>query len=106
MSPARAAFLAALVAAVLPTAALGQRNPSYEPQQRLRTSLDTCRKTEVMREAYCVQKCAPGFRMEGAGRKTRCVGLRADAKYEPPKPSYRPPAPDATRRKPAQGGMG
>jgi hypothetical protein len=81
-------------------AAQGRAMPTYEPQQRLRTALDTCTKSEVMRNAYCVKKCATGFRMDLAGPKPRCVGLKADATYTPPKPSYQPPAPDPSRKPP------
>jgi hypothetical protein len=96
-------FLFAAVAALpLPAAAQGGL-PTYEPQQRLRTALDTCMKTEVMREAYCVKKCAAGFRMDMSGTKPRCIGLKADAKYTPPEPAYK--ANPNTRRTP-QGGQG
>ena len=101
MSPAgRLVAWAALAAAAwLPPLAGAQgRMPTYEPQQRLRTALDTCLKTEVMREAYCVKKCASGFRMDLSGPKALCIGLKADATYTPPKPSYQPPA--NTPRKP------
>ncbi len=99
----RIAVLALLGAvAALPAAAVaqGKSMPTYEPQQRLRTALDTCLKTEVMRNAYCVKKCAAGFRMDLAGPKPRCIGLKPDASYTPPKPSYQPPAPNPSRKPP------
>ena len=95
----RATSLAILTAAGLAFAAAAQAQglPSYEPQQRLRTALDSCLRTEVMQGAYCVQKCAAGFRMNVAGGKTTCVGLGAASKYEPKKPAYTPPR-DGTRK--------
>jgi len=97
-----ALLLAAAVAAGVPLAAAAQGRglPSYEPQQRLRTALDTCTKSEVMRDAYCVKKCASGFRMELSGKKPMCIGLKADAKYEPPKPAYKPPPSNPARKPP------
>jgi hypothetical protein len=73
-------------------AARAQGGASYEPQQRLRTALDTCLKTEVQRGAYCVRKCAADFRMDLSGAKPRCIATKANATYEPPVPGYRPPA--------------
>lgn len=67
--------------------------PTYEPQARLRTSLDMCLKSEIVREAYCVKKCAAGFRMDLTRKNPVCVGLKADATYTPPKPNYVPPKP-------------
>ena len=95
----RATSLAILAAAglVLATSARAQSLPSYEPQQRLRTALDTCLKTEVMQGAYCVQKCSAGFRMNVVGGKSKCVGQSAAAKHEPKKPSFTSPA-EGTRR--------
>lgn len=81
--------VAALAAAVLVPASAGAAVPEYEPQRRLRTALDACLKTEVMQGAYCVQKCASGFRMS-AGTKPRCIGLSEKSKYVPPKPKYTP----------------
>ena len=97
-----AILLAAAVAAGVPLAAAAQGKglPTYEPQLRLRTALDTCTKTEVMREAYCVKKCASGFRMELSGKKPVCIGLKADATYTPPKPAYQPPKPNPSRQAP------
>jgi len=97
-----ALLLAAAVAAGVPLAAAAQGKglPTYEPQLRLRTALDTCTKSEVMREAYCVKKCASGFRMELSGKKPMCVGLKADATYTPPKPSYQPAKPNPSRQTP------
>ena len=95
------ALAIAAVAAGLPLAAAAQGSlPTYEPQQRLRTALDTCNNTEVMRNAYCVKKCAAGFRMDLSGPKPRCIGLKPDATYTPPKPSYQPPAPNPARKPP------
>jgi len=99
----RAALLLAVgVAAGFPLAAAAQGKglPSYAPQQRLRTALDTCTKSEVMRDAYCVKKCAAGFRMELSGKKPMCIGLKADATYTPPKPAYQPPKPNPSRQPP------
>jgi hypothetical protein len=81
---------AALAAALLLPCTAGAALPEYEPQQRLRTALDTCLKDEVLQGAYCVRKCAPDFRMSAAGAKPRCVGLSEKSKYEPPKPQYKP----------------
>lgn len=82
---------AALAAGLAPAAAAqGGAMPSYEPQQRLRTALDTCNKSEFVRNAYCVRKCEAGFRMDLSGPKPRCVGLKPDAKYTPPAPSFKP----------------
>jgi len=99
----RAALLLVVgVAAGFPLAAAtqGKGLPRYEPQLRLRSALDTCTKNEVMREAYCVRKCASGFRMELSGRKPACIGLKPDATYTPPKPSYQPAKPDPSRKPP------
>ena len=86
--------------------AQGRSLPTYEPQQRARTGLDTCLKTEVMRNAACVRKCESGFRMDLSGTRPRCIGLKPDAKYTPPPPSYQPAPADPSRKRPAQGGMG
>jgi hypothetical protein len=97
------AWVVAGAAAFVPPLAGAQGGmPTYEPQQRLRTALDTCTKSEVMRDAYCVKKCASGFRMEISGPKARCIGLRPDATYTPPKPSYQPPA-NSARKAPQPG---
>lgn len=86
-----AAILCFAAATALPLATAAQGSlPAYEPQKRLRTALDTCMKTEVMRDAYCVGKCAAGFRMDLSGPKPRCIGLKPDAKYTPPEPAYKP----------------
>jgi hypothetical protein len=102
MSNRAAIVLAAAVAAGVPIAAAGQGKglPTYEPQLRLRTALDTCGKSEVMRDAYCVKKCASGFRMELSGKKPMCIGLKADATYTPPKPAYQQPKPNPSRQPP------
>jgi hypothetical protein len=90
----RLALPVAVLAAGLGLAAGAQtRMPTYEPQSRMRTPLDACLKTEVIRGAYCVRKCAEGFRMDLSGKKPACVGLKADAKYTPPEPGYKPPKP-------------
>jgi len=100
----RAISLAFLAAAglALATAARAQSQNSYEPQQRLRTALDTCLKTEVMQGAYCVQKCSAGFRLNVVGGKPKCVGQGVAAKHEPPKPAYTPPR-EGTRKPPPPG---
>ena len=72
--------------------------PSYEPPQRLRSPLDTCLRDEVLREAYCVKKCADGFRMDASAKTPRCEGLKPDAKYTPPQPNYKPPVRDPNAR--------
>lgn len=77
----------------LAPAALAQGGASYEPQQRLRTALDACLRTEVQRGAYCVRKCAAEFRLDLSGARPRCLATKPNASYEPPKPGYRPPAP-------------
>lgn len=84
------AAIAVLAAGLAPVA--GAQMPTYEPQRRLRTALDACGKNEVMREAYCVRKCAADFRMDLSAKTPKCVGLKADAKYEPPQPNFVPPA--------------
>jgi len=100
----RITFLVA--AAVLPASVLSQGLASYEPQQRLRTSLESCRKTEFESGAYCVMKCAPDFRLDGASKKPRCVATKAGAKYDPPKPAYPAPPPAAPGGAKPSGGMG
>lgn len=97
------AFL--IAAAALPAAVLAQGMASYEPQQRLRTSLESCRKTEFESGAYCVMKCAPDFRLDASSKKPRCVATKAGAKYEPPRPAYTPPPATPGGAKPS-GGMG
>jgi hypothetical protein len=85
----------------LPDAAgQGRSLPEYVPSQRLRTALDTCNRSEVMHEAWCVKKCEADFRMEGAGPKARCVGTKPDAKVPPPPPAYTPPAKSPNARAP------
>jgi|GEM_PF-3394794 len=86
------ASITILAAGLAPVAQAQGRMPAYEPQQRQRTALDTCGKNEVMREAMCVRKCEADFRMDFSAKTPRCVGLKADAKYTPPVPNYRPPA--------------
>jgi hypothetical protein len=102
----RPILLLALAAAGLPFAATvgAQSLPTYEPQQRLRTALDTCLKTEVMQGAHCVQKCSAGFRMVTSGPKAKCVGLSAAARPEPKnEPSFKPPADGSPRPPKAPG---
>jgi hypothetical protein len=97
-------LLCAAALAGLPLAAAAQGSSSgYEPQQRLRTPLDTCMKTEVMRDAYCVKKCEKDFRLDLSGPKARCVALKPDAKYKPPEPAYKP---DPNAKRTPQGGQG
>jgi len=81
-----------IAAAALPASVMAQGMASYEPQQRLRTSLESCRKSEFDSGAYCVMKCAPDFRLDASSKKPRCVATKAGAKYDPPKPAYTPPA--------------
>lgn len=87
------------VALAGPLAALAQGGASYEPQQRLRTSLESCRKSEFENGAYCVMKCAPDFRLDASSKTPRCVATKAGATYEPPKPSYTPPQPQPGAQK-------
>ena len=95
------ALVSLAVAAGMPPGAAAQGSlPSYEPQQRRRTALDTCSKSEVVRDAVCVKKCETGFRMDVSGPRPRCIGLKPDAKYSPPKPAYQPPAPNPSRKPP------
>jgi hypothetical protein len=92
MTMKKTIVLSGLVAVLAaPLAAPAQGMASYEPQQRLRTSLETCRKTEFESGAYCVMKCAPDFRLDASAKKPTCVATRAGAIYEPPKPAYTPP---------------
>jgi hypothetical protein len=100
MTMKKTIVLSGLVAVLAaPLAAPAQGMASYEPQQRLRTSLETCRKTEFESGAYCVMKCAPDFRLDSSSKKPVCVATRAGAKYEPPRPAYTPPPaqPDAPK---------
>lgn len=83
--------------------AWAQASASYEPSQRQRTSLETCRKTEFESGAFCVQKCAPDFRLDASSRKPRCVATKAGAHFEPPKPSYTPPPAPPAGTKPPPG---
>lgn len=93
-----AALILAGLAAVPPALAQAQRQGSagglrYEPVQRTRVgALDNCLKDEVMNGAFCVKKCAEGFRMEMASRSATCIATRADAKVPPPKPPEYTPA--------------
>lgn len=82
--------------------------PRYEPSQRLRTGIETCRKDEVMNAAYCVKRCQEGFRLDVSKRPPVCVGLRADARPVPAAPAYKPTpaAPAPTPPAPATGGSG
>ncbi len=105
MKPRSVLLAVAAVAAGFPLAAAtqGKGMPAYEPQQRLRTALDACSRSEVMRNAYCVKKCATGFRMDLSGPRPRCIGLKPDAKYTPPEPAYKPPPPNPARKSPSEG---
>ena len=80
------------LAALPPAQAQGRLR--YEPGQRTRVGpLDGCMKDEVMNGAWCVKKCAEGFKLELAARSGSCVAVSADAKIPPPKPpEYTPPA--------------
>ncbi len=52
MRPALLLAAAAVAAGLAPAAAAqGGGMPAYEPQQRLRTALDTCNRSEVVRNA-------------------------------------------------------
>ena len=110
MSAAGRAFaisILACAAGLAPAAgAQGRSLPTYEPQQRARTGLDTCLKTEVMKNATCVRKCEKGFRLDLSETRPRCIGLTPDARYTPPSPSYQPAPADPSRKRPASGGMG
>jgi hypothetical protein len=89
-----------VLALAVPLAGMAQGMASYEPQQRLRTSLESCRKSEFDSGAYCVMKCAPDFRLDASSKKPRCVATKAGAKYDPPKPAYTPPSQPARQRPP------
>jgi hypothetical protein len=85
---------AILLAALAASPAFGQGSgamPRYEPSQRARTALDTCLKDEVMNGAWCVKKCQKDFRLDPQARPPVCIGLKADAKYQPPEPTWKPP---------------
>jgi hypothetical protein len=84
-----AILLAALGAA--PAFGQGSTMPRYEPSQRARTALDTCLKDEVMNGAWCVKKCQKDFRIDLQARPPVCIGVKADAKYQPPEPTWTPP---------------
>jgi len=86
------AVVLAGLAALPPAQAQGRAR--YEPVQRTRVgALDACLKDEVMNGAFCVKQCAPGFKMEIAGRKAACQAVTADARVPAPKPpEYTPPA--------------
>lgn len=86
-----AVMVLAGLAALPPAQAQGKR---YEPGQRTRVGpLDGCMKDEVMNGAFCVKRCAPGFKLELAPRTAACVATVADAKVPPPpQPEYTTPA--------------
>jgi hypothetical protein len=66
--------------------------PRYEPSQRVRTALEVgCLADEVVNGPRCVKKCQADFRLDLAARPPACVGVKAEAKYIPPKPEYVPP---------------
>ncbi len=79
------------LAASLPAPAQARR---YEPAQRSRVGpLDTCLKDEVLNGAFCVKKCAAGFRMEAGKRSASCIAVSAQARIPPPRePQNTPPA--------------
>ena len=86
---------AVLLAALAAAPAFGQGGgamPKYEPSQRARTALDTCLKDEVMNGAWCVKKCQKDFRLDLQARPPACIGLKSSARYEPPEPTWKPPA--------------
>jgi hypothetical protein len=98
------AILVLTAAAGFPPVAAAQGSlPAYEPSQRQRTPLDTCGRSEVLQEAWCVKKCAADFRLEGMAPKARCVGTKQSAKVPEPPPAYKPAARDPNAR-PAPGG--
>lgn len=83
------------------TAASGQNAASYQPAQRLRTALETCRADEVVEGAQCIKKCQPGFRLDVArdkrptcvsigGRVTSTIGSSTE------KPIWTPPPKDGS----------
>jgi hypothetical protein len=87
------------LAAVPP--ALAQGRAQYEPPQRQRVgALDNCMKDEVMNSAWCVKRCAEGFKMEMGKRSATCVATSAGAKVPPP------PTPNYTPAKPEPGAKG
>jgi len=66
--------------------------PRYEASQRPRMALEAgCLPNEVNRGAWCVKKCQADFRLDLAARPPTCVGVKAEAKYVPPRPEYIPP---------------
>lgn len=93
-------LLLAAACAAYSTAASAQGSGSYEPQMRMRTALDTCMSNEVMKEAYCVRKCAPDFRMDLSGKKAVCIPTKVGAKPEVPSPGYVKPKLDPSRPTP------
>ena len=82
--------LVLVFAGALPAAWGQERMPRYEPSQRLRTAIETCRQDEVMNGAWCVKKCQRDFRLDLKARPPACLATRADAKYVPPKARYQP----------------
>ena len=67
--------------------------PRYEPSTRIRLSGEAgCLRDEVANGPMCVKKCQADFRLELESRPPACVGTKRDARYEPPKPEYTPPA--------------
>lgn len=86
-------LIASCAAVALAAVAQADQMPRYEPSQRVRLPAEAgCMKDEVSREAFCVKKCQADFRLEWNGPKASCVGLKVDARYQPPKPEYVPPA--------------
>ena len=84
--------IGSFAAAALAAAAQADRMPRYEPSQRVRLPGEAgCLRDEQAREAFCVKKCQPDFRLEWNGPKATCVGTKQDARYQAPKPEYVPP---------------
>jgi len=57
-------------------------------------------KDETMNGAWCVKRCAEGFKMELGKRNATCVAVSAGAKIPPP------PTPNYTPTKVEQGAKG
>jgi hypothetical protein len=96
---ARLAITGVLLAAAFAagSAAAQSRLPRYETSSRLRLPAEVgCMKDELMHGPSCVKKCQENFRLEFEGKVAVCIGLKADARYEPPKPEFTPPPPRQT----------
>ena len=95
-----AVLLACAGLAAMPTA-LAQGKVQYEPPQRQRVgALDNCMKDEVLNSAWCIKKCAEGFKMEVGQRSATCVATSPGARIPPP------PVPEYTPAKPEPGAKG